>query len=145
MPDPIHPTPLGAADRGRPNRALLVLLLGGVLILGCRPETAGTDVDAQVTIEFDPSPPAVGTAGLKITLTDPAGQPVQLGTLEVEGNMNHAGMRPVFTRLQEAEPGRYAGTLEFTMGGDWFLLLSGQLAGGGRFNQKVDVPGVKPK
>ncbi len=145
MPDPIHPNPQIAADQGRRRRALLLLLLGGVWILGCRPGTNGTDVDAQVAIEFDPRPPAVGTTGLKIILTDPESRPVRLEQLEVEGNMNHAGMRPVFTRLEETEPGHYVGTIEFTMGGDWFLLLSGQLSGGGRFHKKVDVPGVKPK
>jgi len=144
MPDPIPPN-LPASISRRWGRLAPLLFGGALMILGCRPNTAGTAIDAQATIEFDPSPPAVGRVGLKIVLTDTAGQPVRLGHLEVEGNMNHAGMRPVFTRLEEVEPGRYAGPIEFTMGGDWFLLLSGQIPGGGRFDKKVDVPGVKPK
>jgi len=57
--------------------------------------------------------------------------------------MNHAGMRPVFADLAEGDPGRFQGEIEFTMGGDWFLLLSGKSTEGERFRVKVDLPGVQ--
>lgn len=124
---------------------MAVLFLSGVLMSGCRPKDAADEIDVQAAVEFMPDPPAVGGTALVIILTDAAGQPVRLGHLEVEGNMNHAGMKPVFTRLEETEPGRYAGTIRFSMGGDWFLLLSGQFPGEGRLNKKIDVPGVRSK
>lgn len=124
---------------------VVLALLGGFQLAGCRPEAAAAKSEAEATVEFDPSPPVIGTVGLKIQLRDAAGEPVSLGELEVEGNMNHAGMKPVFTTLKESEPGSYAGTIEFTMGGDWFLLLTGQRPGGGLLEMKVDVPGVNAK
>ena len=78
-----------------------------------------------------------------LMLTDSAGQPLEAKSLEVEGNMNHAGMKPVFSTLRPTAPGRYEGTLEFTMAGDWFLLITGQSADGRRIDEKIDVPGVE--
>jgi hypothetical protein len=123
---------------------LLLLVLGCALISGCRPRTA-VQTEAQVALEFSSHPPAIGSNSLQIILKDAAGQPLRLGRLEVEGNMNHAGMKPVFTHLQEIDPGRYAGSIEFTMGGDWFLLLSGMSSGGEKFSKQVNVPGVESK
>jgi hypothetical protein len=122
-----------------------ILLLAVLLILGCRPESDETAVRTRANLVFEPHPPAVGLTRVILTLTDPAGQPVRAGQLEVEGNMNHAGMRPVFTRLEETEPGRYAGTIEFTMGGDWYLLVTGVSSDGQRLDLKLNVSGVKPQ
>jgi hypothetical protein len=59
--------------------------------------------------------------------------------------MNHAGMRPVFADAKEVEPGKYEATLELTMGGDWFVLITGTLPDGRKLHRKVDVPGVKSR
>lgn len=130
-----------ASVTGRILRSIVFLGLGGALILacGCRPPAADDSGETQATIGFDPAPPGIGVTRVSIALMDEAGTPVRLGRLEVEGNMNHAGMKPVFARLEEAAPGRYAGTIEFTMGGDWFLLLDGRYADGRRFRKKVSV------
>lgn len=124
-----------------PGVSLFLLGLMG-LVGGCQ-RAEQPAVKAEIQVEIEPSPPKVGQADLAIKLTDGAGQPLSVGALEVEGNMNHAGMKPVFTTLREAKPGQYVGTIEFTMGGDWFLLLTGQLADGRQIDEKVDVPGVQ--
>ena len=98
---------------------------------------------ARVEVQVDPSPPRMGPSSLNIRLTDESGQPVTGAVVRVEGNMNHAGMKPVFTDLTESEPGRYAGTLEFTMGGDWFLLINARLPDGTTISHKEDIHGVK--
>jgi hypothetical protein len=92
-----------------------------------------------------PDPPAVGPATVTVTLQDDGGKPITGATVQVEGNMNHAGMEPVFGTAQEKNPGRYEAPLEFTMGGDWFLLINASLADGRKVNQKVDVAGVKSR
>lgn len=115
-----------------------VLLVAG----GCSP-VGQSIAETEVRLELTPNPPRVGTAQLALTLTDAAGQPLETDSLEVEGNMNHAGMVPVFATLRPTTAGRYEGSLEFTMAGDWFLLVSGQLADGRRVDQKIDVPGVQ--
>jgi hypothetical protein len=80
-----------------------------------------------------------------VTLTGEGGEPVKGATLELEGNMNHAGMKPVFAEAREVKDGRYEADLEFTMGGDWFILVDGKLADGRKLRRKVDVKGVKSR
>jgi hypothetical protein len=126
--------------------SLFVLFRCCLSAAGCgRREAAAPELEAKVAVQFSPNPPVVGKNDLEITLTDPVGKPLRLGRIQVEGNMNHAGMKPVFVELAENEPGKYAGAIEFTMGGDWFLLLSAEPSPEGRLNKKVDVPGVEPK
>jgi hypothetical protein len=60
----------------------------------------------------------------------------------VEGDMTHPGMVPVFGDARETQPGRYEAPLELTMGGDWVLTVTAELAGGGRLRRQVDLPGV---
>ena len=56
--------------------------------------------------------------------------------------MNHAGMVPVFADAVEIAPGRYRADLEFTMSGDWFILVRADLPDGRSMERKIDVPGV---
>lgn len=124
----------------------LAVLLCGLNLIGCgNREASSPGIDAKVSIQFEPNPPIVGKNNLEVTLTDPSGKSIQLGMIKVEGNMNHAGMKPVFAELMENDPGKYAGSIELTMGGDWFLLLSSEPSPEGQLNAKVDVPGVKAK
>ncbi|HEY9156158.1 MAG TPA: FixH family protein [Opitutaceae bacterium] len=117
-----------------------------VSLLGCRPKPREPLGLLQASAQFEPNPPVAHHAvNVKVTLTDAAGKPLQLGHLDVEGDMNHAGMSPVFAHFDEITPGQYSGQIEFTMGGDWFLLLSGQLPGNTHFVKKIDVLGVKPQ
>jgi hypothetical protein len=127
------------------NHRIALAFLGISFVLGCRPKEAAADLNTQATVSFDPSPPSVGVTSLKVSLTDAAGKPIRLGHIDVEGDMNHAGMEPAFGKLEETEPGHYVGKIDFTMGGDWILLLSGQREGGGAFEKKIDVPGVEAK
>jgi hypothetical protein len=66
------------------------------------------------------------------------GVPVSGATLEIEGNMTHAGMEPVFATAIEFAPGDYRAPLEWTMGGDWFLTVHGTLPDGTEFEQQID-------
>jgi hypothetical protein len=53
-------------------------------------------------------------------------------------------MTPVTTALTETRAGVYAGRLQFSMAGDWLLVVSGQLADGTRLTRQLEVPGVQP-
>ena len=46
------------------------------------------------------------------------------------------------TTCSETAPGRYQADLEFTMGGDWFILVRAELLDGRSMERKIDVPGV---
>jgi len=115
----------------------------GLLVAGCAPGNEASDGSAIV--RFDPPVPQVGTAELEVRLVDAAGEPLAGGKVELEANMTHAGMTPTFATLTESSdrPGVYTGDVEFTMSGDWFLLLEAELADGRHIERKLDVPGVR--
>lgn len=98
--------------------------------------------DVNVTLEIEPSPPQLGLASITVALHDASGLPISGAQVELEGNMNHAGMVPVFAEASEVAPGRYRAGMEFTMGGDWFILVRADLPDGRSMERKVDVPGV---
>ena len=116
----------------------LLLLLG---LAGCTRGSRGLP-DVGVELAVEPQPPQIGPAVVLVTLTGSGGEPLSGAQVELEGNMTHAGMVPVFADAAEVEPGRYRGELEFTMGGDWFILVRATLADGRSLEEKVDVLGV---
>jgi len=94
-----------------------------------------------VDLSFDPAP-RVGATTCTVALADAAGAPVTGATVEVEGNMNHAGMVPELADAEELGDGRYAADIEFTMGGDWFFVVTVKTQAGERVERVVEVPGV---
>lgn len=117
---------------------LLVLLV----LAGCRGQVA-EQPDIAVTLAVTPEPPQVGPATVVVTLAGADGEPIAGAVVKLEGNMSHAGMKPVFADATEVAPGRYEASLEFTMGGDWFILVQAALPDGQTLEHKVDVPGVR--
>lgn len=89
-----------------------------------------------------PQPPQIGPATITVTLSNASGQPIEGAKVKLEGNMNHAGMVPVFAQAPEVAPGRYQADLEFTMGGDWFIQVRADLPDGRSMERAIDVPGV---
>jgi hypothetical protein len=88
--------------------------LGFVLLLllaGCGRRSRDLP-DVDVVLEIKPSPPQLGLSSIVVTLHDADGQPISGARVELEGNMNHAGMVPVFADASEVAPGRYQAELE---------------------------------
>ena len=75
-----------------------------------------------------PATPVVGDGALVVTISDPDGKPVTGARLLIEGNMSHAGMQPSFGKVTGEEAGRYAVTIPWTMGGDWYVDVKATLA-----------------
>jgi hypothetical protein len=124
----------------RPTAALFVLVF--LATLGCAGGATTESGDVKIDLAFRPDPPKVGQAAAVVTLADKDGQPIRGAKVKLEGDMNHAGMTPVFADAKEVEPGKYEAALEFTMGGDWFVLVNATLADGRKLTRKVDVRGV---
>ena len=57
--------------------------------------------------------------------------------------MAHPGMAPVFADAIETSPGSYRAPLNFTMGGDWVVLLHITLSDGRKVERQMDVKGVE--
>jgi hypothetical protein len=118
------------------------VLCACVLLSGCqkRPDSQSGIVIAH---EITPPTPRVGPATITLTLTETDGKPVNGARVSLEGDMTHAGMRPVFGEAGEFEPGRYRAHLEFTMGGDWVILIHLTLPDGRKVERQFDVKGVQ--
>jgi hypothetical protein len=126
-------------NTSRKTSLLAVLLLLAVVSCG-RGEKDLPDV--TMGLRISPEPPQIGPATITIMLSNPAGQPISGAEVELEGNMNHAGMVPVFAQASEVDPGTYRANLEFSMGGDWFILVRAELPDGRSMERTVDIPGV---
>lgn len=100
--------------------------------------------DAAPTLSsaLDLSPKRVGLANVRLTLADVAQRPFTGATVALEGNMNHAGMRPTFAQLRETAPGRYDGALELTMAGDWIVRVTATRPGLAPVETTIPVRGV---
>jgi hypothetical protein len=111
---------------------------------GAAPAASASNVSLDLRIF--PDPPVAGPVRVSLVLADGAtGRPVQGAAVRLEGNMSHAGMRPVFAAAREVAPGTYEAPLELTMGGDWFLLVDATLPDGGTLHRQLDLPGVRPR
>jgi hypothetical protein len=122
---------------------LLTLLLASEL--GCAPPSEDS---AGLRLEWtlEPAEPRVGPTTLQLALADDAGRPLAGADLEVEATMSHAGMETVFgTEVREVAPGRYEVPLEFTMAGDWILIVKTELPDGREDERHLDVRGVRPR
>jgi hypothetical protein len=118
----------------------LALVLA-LFLAGC--SRGGRDLpEIAVDLSIEPDPPRIGPALVTVELRDAGGQLISGAAVDLEGNMSHAGMVPVFAQAREVAPGRYQANLEFTMGGDWFILVQASLPDGRSMERKMDVPGV---
>jgi len=121
-----------------------IIVIGLLIILApaCgRIQTGQGQDSAEISIELtvEPAQPAVGPSQLIITLTDQTGQPIDNAALEIEGNMTHAGMVPVFAQATGGENGRYTVPFAWTMGGDWSVTVEVSLEDGRIISREFPV------
>lgn len=100
--------------------ALLICLLP--FLNACRaPQVPLDDPNIRIQLIPDPDPPIVGASSLTIFVTDADEIPIEDASLEVRGDMTHAGMVPVLRSVNTSLNGRYEVPFEWTMTGDWFV------------------------
>ena len=123
---------------------VLLALLAALVLSACGPrgeQTGGLDV---TVVSVSPDPATVGDAVITLEIHDADGNPVEGATIEVEGTMTHAGMKPVIVETESLGEGKYATQdFKFTMGGDWVLIVRATLADGSTAAQQVDLKGVQ--
>jgi hypothetical protein len=129
----------------RAQRRVLIALVFACshALIGCgRTEPADS---VRVSWTLDPSPPVVGTPIVaRLTLRDTTQNPIIGARLRLEGMMSHPGMAPVSAAVTEKGNGEYEAPLQFTMAGDWILLVTGELPGGTAFTRQIEITGVRP-
>jgi hypothetical protein len=120
---------------------LALALCAGAFLPGCR-KTGEQASGLVMRHEIAPQPPRVGPATITVSLSDAAGHPVAGASVDLEGNMSHPGMNPVFGAAREIGAGRYQASIEFTMGGDWIMLVRVNLPDGKKLEREFEVKGV---
>jgi YtkA-like len=132
-------------SRSQKDRWLASLVLAiciSTSLTGCWKKAAQTP-NVAMRHDVSPQPPKVGPATITISLADIAGNPIAGARVSLEGNMTHPGMKPVFGEAGEVGAGRYRASLEFTMGGDWIILVRVDLPDGQKLEREFEVKGVQ--
>ena len=119
----------------------VIFLFVTLLVFACQKNAKPPDIALQY--EIAPQPPRVGVATIDLKLTDKNGAPVGSARVDLEGNMSHAGMSPVNSEAKEIETGKYRGTLQLTMAGDWIVLVHITLPDGQKLQRQIEVSGVR--
>lgn len=135
-------TQRGAAAAGLVRHLRLHRLAGlvaVVLLAACGGERDELD-DLNVTLQTG----APGEQVLVVTVTEASGQAVTDAAVALEGNMNHAGMVPVFSGPVRDDAdgtvdGVYRLPFEFTMLGDWIVGVTVTQADGTDAKTHIDV------
>ena len=109
---------------------------------GCR-ESDQPPPDIVVEHEITPQPVKAGPATITLRLSGAGGAPSKGAQVRLEANMSHPGMRPIFSDAREVEPGRYEAPIEFTMGGDWIILVHITLPEGRKLERQFEIKGVQ--
>ena len=108
---------------------------------GCRHQSESLS-DLTLVHEVSPQPPRVGQVTITLTMMDASGTPVAGARITLEGNMAHAGMAPLFADAREIGPGRYESVMEFSMAGDWFVLVHVTLPDSRKLERQFEIKGV---
>lgn len=129
--------------RLRARAGWLVLLALILLAAGACRGQAGQQAaaqDVQIALDLSPSQPVVGPATITVQLQNATGRPIEGAKVEVEGTMTHAGMQPVIAQAKEVGSGRYVvEDFEFTMAGDWALIVQAELPNGALAERTFEV------
>lgn len=122
---------------------LVVSMLAVVTLIlaGCGQPQAISNEDGAVQIALQP---LTDEEKLVVILTDTDGTPITDAMVEVEGNMNHAGMIPVLADpvADDADgraDGHYTLPFAFTMLGDWIITVKVDRADGSNFERNLEV------
>jgi hypothetical protein len=125
---------------GKVRLALLFVIV--VFLAGCGRRTETGTTDLRITLI--PATEGVAGSNLTVQLADLSGAPVTDATVTLEGNMNHAGMAPVFSDAVTDEAdgladGSYRIPFVFTMLGDWIITVAVERPDGVKTTQNIDV------
>jgi hypothetical protein len=119
-----------------------IVCFGMLFSVACHRQSSATQ-GVTVNTEISPRPAKVGSVAVTLNLLDPTGKPLEGAHINLEGDMSHAGMAPVFGDTKETAPGRYQGNLQLTMGGDWVVLTHITLANGQTLERQVQLSNVQ--
>jgi hypothetical protein len=109
-----------------------------MILAGCSGATAPL-TDVQIVVVVEPLPAAVGDATLFITVTNADGTPVTNARVQVQGNMDQAGMETIERIVTENTDGVYRVPFLWTMGGGWELTVNAEIPQRGNATTQVPI------
>lgn len=112
-----------------------------MLAQACRHQSESVS-EFTLTHQVSPQPPRVGPLTITLRVTDASGKPATGVRVNLEGNMSHAGMTPVFAAAMETQPGQYSSTMELSMAGDWYFVVHMTLPDGRKLERQFEIKGV---
>lgn len=92
----------------------------------------------------DHNPALVGSGKVIITVTGPDGAPVTNAVVKVTGNMLHEGMMPIMGEGKHVGEGQYQVSLQWTMAGDWQVVVKVTRPDGTHTERTFDQDVVMP-
>jgi len=120
----------------------LVFAATCLFLAGCgKPASSASNI--VINSELSPQPVRVGPVTVTLKLNNSTAKPVSGAHITLEGDMSHPGMAPVFADAKETEAGRYQGTLQLNMSGDWVVLTHVILTDGQKLERQINVNGVQ--
>ena len=123
-------------------RFRLILLLPALILFACRANPTTTS-NLTISLEIADSAPAIGEeTTILVTLSDSANAPINDATVNLRGDMTHAGMMPVTGSATSGTDGVYEIPFAFSMGGDWIITVEATLADGTSASQTFNINGV---
>ena len=132
--------PPGFAQRKAAFALSLWIVMFGFGCYRSKPDVSGV----MFILEASARPATVGRNTITLRLNDMSGQAITGARVQLEGNMSHAGMSPAFGEAREIAPGRYQGSLELSMAGDWVVSAHVTLSNGARARDVFEIKGVLP-
>ncbi|MCA9885346.1 MAG: copper chaperone PCu(A)C [Anaerolineae bacterium] len=107
----------------------VILLLSLLVLVGCRPEeTPPEEANVTLDINVEPDEPVVGEASTIAVTLMRGDEAINDASVEIRGDMNHAGMQPVIRTVEEGTDGVYTTDFDWTMAGDWIVTVNATLA-----------------
>ena len=125
------------------TRSILLVAAAAALAAACHNRPAPPH-GLRFEWTLAPAPAAVGPATVELRVKDAGGHPVAGAVLHVEAQMSHPGMEAESSAFTDRGNGRYDAAVQFTMPGDWILLVRGSLPDGTPVEHRIDVRRVRP-
>ena len=119
------------------TRHLPIIILLILLTTACRQQQISS---SDITLDLTVSDMLVGDTTLLITVLDTDGNVIQNpGKLSLRGDMDHAGMVPVFAESETSIDGVFTLPFEWTMAGGWIVEASLNLDSGAVVTQSFNL------
>lgn len=132
------------SERVVPTGVLLLVCVSMLFSSACSRKIPDPGIKVTVQLEEPNKTYHVGHESITLRLRDPEGNELSGAQVELEGNMTHAGMAPVFGQALEVVPGMYRAIVQFSMAGDWIITLRARLPDGQQVEQQFEIKDVRP-